>query len=178
MKSVLIVLLLLFMSGCSFGFRSPVFSSNKVLAKEKMLAGVKEEAKSAAWALSESNKLFATFMIFAVIGGIIGGVTRLKFGWVICACSGLGALSIPLIAIFASAMMKYLWVIGLVGVAALVIGLGFLVVKLYAVSKESFAYAEGLKRYVSEPDLNKNNKLAKATQPKFVRNMIKLFREG
>lgn len=178
MKNILIVLVvLLFMAGCSDSLQKTPQMDSKDLVKKSMLEDVREEAKSAAWALSESNRLFAMFMIFAVIGGVIGGVTRLKFGWVICICCALGAVSIPLISIFATALIKYIWIIGIVLVAAVVLGLGFLVLKLYAVARESFAYGEMLKKEVPNGDLEKVNEIAKAIQPKFVKDVIKSFRE-
>jgi len=178
MKNVLIIsLLLLFMSGCTMAMRNPFYTPDNESIKGKLLEEVSNDAKGTIWALSESNKLFGMFMIFAVIGGIIGGVTRMKFGWIICVACALGAVSIPLISIFAAAMLKYLWVIGIIVVIAVVFALGLLVLKMYAVAKDSFAYGEGLKKLVSKEDLEKNDELAKAVQPKFVKDTIKFLRE-
>ena len=91
MRYVLIVLLLLFVAGCVGPQRKlPEVKPTKTA----MIESTVKEAKGTAWALSESNKLFAMFMIFAVIGGVIGGVTRMKLGWVICfACAPMLQLS-------------------------------------------------------------------------------------
>lgn len=172
-----LVILTLFTAGCVNGFRNPFRRIENETAKKIMLDDIKEEAKGAAWALSESNRLFATFMVFAVIGGVIGGVTRMKFGWIMCICCGLGALAVPLISIFAAAMIKYLWIIGILVVAAVVLGLGFLVLKMYLVAKESFAYGEMLKKEVPNGNLEKVNAIAKAIQPQFVKDTIRFLRE-
>jgi len=178
-KLVFVILLLIFFSGCTFF--CPYIKDKKLTdGKEELLEGVRDSAGkglTTVWTFSESNKLFFIFSILAVAGAVIGAVTHLRVGWVVCGINAGAAISLLLASIFVEALMRYITVIGFVLIILMIVGLAFLALKLYAVAKESFAYGEGLKTRVDSDELEKHDGVVRNIQSTSVKKMIKWIRE-
>jgi hypothetical protein len=181
MKKLILIAVLLMFSGCGTGLRPPFYFGEKPSTKEELLDKTKEGAGrglSTVWALSESNKLIFILILFAVVAGGVGAVTHLRAPWVICAINVVAAVGVVLLTVLAEALTRYLWLIGLVVIAVTVVGMAYFGLKFYITAKEAFGYAENLKKKVNGDALKEVDEVAKNTQPKFVRDVIKWFRKN
>lgn len=175
-RSIMCVFILVLLSGCAL--QAPSVKPDTMSGKQALVEKTTDAIKPVVWALSDTNKLVSLFIVFAVIGAIIGAVTRLKFGWIICGINAVAAVGVVLLAVFAAALTKYLWAVAIIGILGVVVGLAFLALKFFAVAKEAFAYGENLKEKVPKETLEATGKIAKSVQPKFVRDTIKWFRDS